>query len=88
MANLAALSSQLRQKDSDKTGILNAIKDLKALKEQNVAGQLCFTVTSISGVIMQDCSVNIKISPSEANLTVTQLNDLVIICKRCLLKAD
>ena len=78
MSNLAALSSSLRQKDSEKTGIINNIKDLEGIKAQNVAGQLTFVVNSLPGRNSNDYTVDLSISPADMNMSVTKLNDLVI----------
>mmetsp|Transcript_22103 Transcript_22103/g.32201 ORF Transcript_22103/g.32201 Transcript_22103/m.32201 type:complete len:255 (-) Transcript_22103:126-890(-) len=78
MSNLAALSSSLRQKDSEKTGIINNIKDLEGIKAQNVAGQLTFVVNSLPGRNSNDYTVDLSISPADMNMSVTKLNDLAI----------
>lgn len=84
MSKIASLSSKLREKDSEKSKILNDIKDLEALKTQKIVGQLLFTVTSI-GSISSEFIIDLKVTPSEYNLSVVKLTNLVSILFKDLL---
>lgn len=76
MSKIASLSAKLREKDSEKSKILNDIKDFDALKQQKIVGQLSFVVTSI-GSISSDFTIDLKVTPSEYNLSVVKLTNLV-----------
>lgn len=77
-ASIAALSAKVREKDAEKSKILHDIKDLEALKSQKIVGQLLFVVQSV-GTISEDYVIDLKVQPSEYNLSVTKLTNLVSI---------
>jgi hypothetical protein len=76
MSGIASLSAKVREKDAEKSKILNEIKDLEALKSQTIVGELCFVVQS-AGNVSGDYTVDLKVTPSECNLSVTKLTNLV-----------
>jgi hypothetical protein len=76
MSSIAALSAKVREKDAEKSKILNEIKDLEGLKSQTIVGELHFVVQT-AGNVSADYSVDLKVTPTECNLSVTKLTNLV-----------
>jgi hypothetical protein len=76
MSSIAALSAKVREKDAEKSKILNEIKDLEGLKSQTIVGELHFVVQT-AGNVSADYSVDLKVTPTECNLSITKLTNLV-----------
>jgi predicted Ser/Thr protein kinase len=76
MPSIASLSAKVREKDAEKSKILNEIKDLEGLKSQNIVGQLLFVVQTV-GNVSAEYITDLKVQPSECNLSVTKLTNLV-----------
>jgi hypothetical protein len=76
MSSIASLSAKVREKDAEKSKILNDVKDLEGLKAQNIVGQLLFVVQTV-GNVQAEYTTDLKVEPSECNLSVTKLTKLV-----------
>jgi hypothetical protein len=74
--SLATLAGKFTEVEKQIKGIKTTISELEVLQESKVVGQLTFVVSGVSG----DASdiVNLSISPSEANVSLSKLTNLAI----------
>lgn len=76
MANLATLASSFTNLEAQKKSIAVSVSELEALKESKVVGQLSFVVSKVHGDVTD--VVNLGVTPSEANLSLSKLKNMVI----------
>lgn len=75
MANLATLAATFTNLESQKKSITRNVEELQALKASNIVGQLSFVVSQVYGDATD--VVNLSVTPSEANLSLAKLRNLV-----------
>ena len=75
MSNLATLAASFTSLDAQKNSINEALSELQALNDSKVVGQLSFVVSSVHGDATD--VVDLAVTPSEANLSLSKLKNLV-----------
>ena len=78
MSNLATLAATFTNLETQKKSIATSVSELLALKESNIDGQLSFVVSSIHSDATKTASLSI--TPSEANISLAKLKNVVRLC--------
>ena len=78
MSSLASLAGKFTEIEKQIKEIKITLCELEALQQANVVGQLTFVVASVNGDATD--VVNLSVVPSEANVSLSKLRNLVSWC--------